>query len=174
VRQTHGAPLAQSIIFADGGHRLADPNEPFQSMLKGPGRTAVRQPLHERDTPARRTATRYHQRQRETIHLRPMEGNQRKIRNRMKTQHGFLLTNGWTDRTDQCHNGTISTHIHQLSTARLVWLLTTGRICIQHRISGNHQEHTVLCKLRNQPRIRDDRSSDPRRAYKTRRKDSIT
>jgi len=86
------------------------------------------------------------------------------IRNRSETQHGFPPTNGWADRKDQCHIRTIPAGIHQLTTGRLVWLPTTSRICIQQRISRNHQEHTLLCKSRNQTRIRDDRSSDTRKA----------
>ena len=100
--------------------------------------------------------------------------NHREIRNWTETQHGIPSTNGWANRRDQCHIGTISTGIHQLSTGRLVWLHTTSRICIKQRISGNHQEHTLLCKLRNQPRIWDDRSSDTRKTNKTRRNDLLT
>jgi len=143
-------------------------------MFKRPRRTAVRQSLHERDSQATRTTTRYHHRQRDTIHLRHIEGNHGEIRNRKETQHGFPSPNGWADRKDQCHIGTISTGIHQLSTGRLVWVATTSRICIQQRISGNDQEHTLLCKLRNQPRIRDDRSSDTRKTNETRSNDSVT
>jgi len=92
----------------------------------------------------------------------------------MKTQHGFPSTNRRTDRTNQCHIGTIPTSIDQLSTGRLVWLPTTRRIRVQQRISGDHPKQPFLCKLRNQPRIRDDRSSDPRNAHKTGRNDSVT
>jgi len=123
----------------------------YHTMLKGPGRTAPRQSLHEGDSQATRTTTGYHHRQGDTIHLGPMEGNYRKIRNRMKAYHGIPPTNRPRDRKDQCHTGTISTGIHQLPTGRLVWLPTTSRICKQRRISGNHQEHTLLCKLRNNP-----------------------
>jgi len=70
-------------------------------MLKRPGRMGVRQSLHERNSQARRTTTRYHHRQRDTIHLRPMEGNYGEIRNRTKTQHGIPPTNRRTDRKDQ-------------------------------------------------------------------------
>jgi len=90
-------------------------------MLKGHGRTAIGQSLHEGDSQATRTTTGYHYRQGDTIHLRPMEGNYRKIRNRTKAQHGIPPTNRRTDRVDQCHTGTISTGIHQLPTGRLVW-----------------------------------------------------
>jgi len=142
-------------------------------MLKGPGHTAVRQSLHEGGSQATRTTTRYHHRQGDTIHLRPMEGNYGEIRNRMKTQHGIPPTNRRRDREDQCHIGTISTGIHQLPTGRLVWLSTTSRICIKQQISGNHQEHNHLCKLRNKPRIRDDLSSDTREVDQSRRNDSV-
>jgi len=143
-------------------------------MLQGPGRTAVRQSLHEGDSQATRTTTRYHHRQGDTIHLRPMERNHGEIRNRTKTQHGFPSTNRPTDRTNQCHIGTIPTSIHQLPTGRLVWLPSTSRIWIQQRISGDHQEHTLLCKLLNKPRIRDDAALDTRKADQTGRKDSVT
>jgi len=152
---------------------LADQNEPFYTMLKGTGRTAVRQSLHEGDSQATRTTTRYHHRPGDTIHLRPMKGNYGEIRNRTKTQHGIPPTNRRTDRKDQCHIGTISTGIHQLLTGRWVWLPTTSRSRIKQGISGNHQEHILLCKLRNQPGIRGDRSSDPRKTNKTRRNDSV-
>ena len=56
----------------------------------------------------------------DTMHLRPMEGNNGQTRNRTKNQHGFPSTNRRTDRTDQCHIGTIPTSIHQLSRGRLV------------------------------------------------------
>jgi len=143
-------------------------------MLKGPGRTAIRRSLHEGDSQTTWTTTGYHHRQGDTIHLRPMEGNYRKIMNRMKAQHGISPANRQTDRKDQCHTGTISTGIHQLPTGRLVWLPTTSRICIQQRLSGNHQEHTLFCKLRNKPRIRDDRSSDTTKGDQTGRNDSVT
>jgi len=143
-------------------------------MLKGPGRTAVRQSFHEGDSQTTWTTTRYHHRQGDTIHLRPMEGNYGEIRNRTKAQHGIPPTNRRTDPKDQCHIGTISKGIHQLPTRRLVWLPTTSRICIQQRISGNHQEHTVFRKLQNKPRIRDDRSSDTRKADQTGKNDSVT
>ena len=110
----------------------------------------------------------------DTIHLRSMEGNYWEIRNRKKTQHGIPPTNRRTDRKDQCHTRTISTGIHQLPTGRLVWLPTTSRIGIQQRISRDHQKHTILCKLRNQPRIRDDRSFDTRKADQTGRNESVT
>jgi len=135
---------------------------------------AVRQFLHERDSPATLTATRYYNPQRDTIYLRPLEGNYGEIRNRTKTQYSFPSTNRRADRTDQCHIGTISKSIHQLSTRRLVWLPITCRICVQQQISGDHQKHTLLCKLRNQSRIRDDLSSDSRNANETRRNDSVT
>jgi len=143
-------------------------------MLKGPGRTAIRQSLHEGDSQATWTTTGYHHRQADTIHLRPMEGNYQKIRNRIKAQHGIPPINRRTDRKDHCRTGTISTGIHQLPTGRLVWLPTTSRICIQQRLSGNQQEHSLLCKLRNKSRIRDDRSSDTRKVDQTGRNDSVT
>jgi len=143
-------------------------------MLKGPGQRAVRQSLNERDTQATRTATQCHHRQGDTIHLRPMERNYREIRNRTKTQHSFPSTNRQKNQTDQCHIATIATGIHQLSTRRLVWLLTTCGICIQQWISGDHKEYTILCKLGDQPRIRDDWSSDSTEANETRRNDSVT
>jgi len=102
-----------------------------------------------------------------------MERNYGKIRNRTKTLYGFPSTNRWTDRTNQCHIGTIPTSIYQLSTRRLVWLLTTCGICIQQRISRNHQGHTILHKLRHQPQIRDDQLSDLRQAGETRRNHAI-
>jgi len=173
-RLHYGPAEIRRIWHHTGGHRSADQNEPFHTMFKEPGRTAVRQSLHEGDSQATQTTTRYHHRQGNTIHLRPMERNHGEIRNRTKTQHGFPSTNRQTDRTDQCHIGTIPTRIHQLSTGRLVWLPTTRRIRVQQRISGDHQEHPFLCKLQNQPRIRDDRSSDPRKANETGRNDSIT
>jgi len=110
----------------------------------------------------------------DTIHLRSMEGNYWEIRNRKKTQHGIPPTNRQRERKEQCHIGTISMGIHQLPTGQLVWLPTTSRICIQQRISGNHQEHNLFCKLQNKPRIRDDRSSDTRKADPIRRNDSVT
>jgi len=143
-------------------------------MLKGTRRTTVRKSLHEGDSQATRTTTRYHHRQGDTIHLRPMERNYGEIRNRTRTQHGFPSTNRRTDRTDQCQIGTIATSIHQLSTGRLVWLPTTCRIRVQQPISGDDQKYPLLCKLQNQPRIPDDRSSDPRKANETRRNESVT
>jgi len=143
-------------------------------MRKGPGRIAVRQSRQEGDSQTTRTTTGYHHRQGDTIHLRPMEGNYWEIRNRTKAQHGIPPTNRRTERKDQCHTGTISTGIHQLPTGRLVWLPTTSRICIQQRISGNHQEHKLLCKLRNTPRIRVDPSSDTGKTDQTGRNDSVT
>jgi len=142
-------------------------------MLKGPRRTAVRQSLHEGDSQATQTTTQYHHRQRNTIHLRPMERNYREIRNRMKTQHGVPSTNRRTDRTEQRHIGTRPPSIYHLSTRRLVWLPTTGGICIQQWISGDHQKYTLLCKLRNPHRIRDDWSSDSRKTNETRRNDHV-
>ena len=103
-----------------GGHRSADQNEPFHTMLKGPGCTAGRDSLHQGDGKAARITTRYHHRKGDTIHLRPMEGHNVETRNRTKTQHGFPSTNRRRDRTDQCHIGTIPTSIHQLSAGRLV------------------------------------------------------
>jgi len=143
-------------------------------MIKGPGPRAVRKSVQEGDSQATRTTTRYYHPQGDTIHLRLMERNHREIRKRTKTQHGFPSTDRRTDGTNQCHIRTIPTSIHQLPIGRLVWLPTTSRICIQQRISGDHQEHTLLCKLRNQPRIRDDRSSDTREADQTRGNESIT
>jgi len=70
-------------------------------MLEEPSRTIVRQSLHERNSHATRTTTRYHHRQWDTIHVRPLEGNHRRIRNRTETQHSFPSTNGWaTERTN--------------------------------------------------------------------------
>ena len=89
-------------------------------------------------------------------------------------QHSLPPAEKWTDRTDQCHIGTILPRIYQLSTRGLVWLPSTCRIWIQQRKSGNHQDHTILCKLRHQSRIQDDPSSEPRKTGKTRRNDSIT
>jgi len=123
----------------------------FIPCLKDLDARQFAKPLHERDSQATWTTTRYHHRQGDTIHLRPMEGNYGEIRNRTKTQHGIPPTNRRTDRKDECHIGTISTGIHQLPTGRLVWLPTTSRICIQQRISGNHQEPTLFCKLPNKP-----------------------
>ena len=57
---------------------------------------------------------------------------------------------------------------------QLVWLPTIGRICIKQRISGEHQKHSLLCELRNQPRIRDVGSSDLRKADQTGSNDSVT
>jgi len=107
----------------------------------------------------------------DTIHLIAMERNYGEIRNITETQAAFPFTNRWTDRMEQHHIGTIPPSIDQLSTRRLVWLPTTGRICIQQRISGDHQKHTLLCKLPNPPRIRDDRSFDSRKTNETRRND---
>ena len=170
----HGPAEIRLIWHHTGGHRSANQNEPFHSMLEGPQRMAVRQSLHERDSQATRSTTWYHHRQGDTIHLRPMEGNYGEIKNRTKTQHGFPSTNRQTDRTDQCHIRTIPPSLYQLSTRQLVWLPTTGRVCIQQQISRNYQEHTILCELWHQPRIRDDRSSDSRKAKETRRIDSVT
>ena len=78
------------------------------------------------------------------------------------------------DRTNQCHIGTIPGSIHQESKRPLVWVPTTCRLCVQQRILEDNQKHTLLCKLRNQPRIRDDWSSDSRKAKETRRNDSVT
>jgi len=143
-------------------------------MLEGPRRTAVRKSLHERDSQMTQITRRYHHRQGDTIHLRPIEGNYGEIRDRTKTQHGFPSTNRRTNQTDECHIGRVSTSRHQLSTGRLRWLPTTCGICVQQRISGNHQEHQLLCKLWNQPRIRDDRSSDSRKANETGGNESFT
>src|ERR1700712_4073621 len=103
-----------------------------------------------------------------------MEENHQGTWNRKKTQHGIPPANGRTNRMNQLHIGTIPQSIHQLSTRGLVWLPTTSRICIQQRISGNNQGHTSLRKLRNQPRVRDDRSSDPRKENEAIRNDSAT
>jgi len=143
-------------------------------MLKRPGRTVVRQSLDEGDSQATRTTTRYHHRQGDAIYLRPMERNHGEIRNRTTTQHGVPPINRRTDGTNQCHIRTIPPSLHQLSTRRLVWLPTIGRICIQQWLSRDHKEYTLFCELRNQPRIRDDRSSDPRKTDQTGRNDSIT
>jgi len=143
-------------------------------MLEGPRATAIRNPFHERDRQATQITTHYDPGQGDTIHLGTMEGNYGESRNRTKTQHGFPSTNRRTDRTDRCHIGTIPTSIPQLSTGRLVRVPTTRRIRVQQRISGHHQDHPFLCKLRNQTRIRDDRSSDPRKAIETRRNESFT
>jgi len=169
----YGPAEIRRISHHAGGHRSADQNEPFHSMFEGPGRAAVRPSLHEGDSQATRTTTRYHIPQRDTIHLRPMEENYRKIRNRTKTQHGFPSTNRRRDRKEQCHIGTIPPSIYQLSTRRLVWLPTAGRICIQQWILGDRQKHTLLCELWNQPRIRNDRSSDPRKTNQNGRNDSV-
>ena len=45
----------------------------------------------------------------------------------------------------------------------------TGRIRIQQRLSGNNQNMTILCKLRNQSRIRDNRTHDKRKNNTSRR-----
>ena len=103
-------------------------------MFKEPRHAAVRQPLHEIDNQATQTTTRDHHPQGDTIHLRPMERNYTKIRNRTKTQHSVPSTDRWTDRKDQRHIGTIPASIYQLSTRRLVWLPNTGRICIHQWI----------------------------------------
>jgi len=70
-------------------------------MFKGPGRTAVRQPLDERDSQATWTPTRYHHRHGDTIHLRPMERNYGKlgIERRLSTAL-HLQTDGQTERTN--------------------------------------------------------------------------
>jgi len=91
----------------------------------------------------------HHHRQRDTIHLRRMEGNYGEIRNRTKNPHCFPPTDRRADRTDQCHNGTIPEGIHQLSTRLLVWLPTTCSICVKQRISGDNQKHTFHCQLPN-------------------------
>ena len=145
----YGPTKIRRVWHHTGSDRSADQNEPFHSMLKRPGRTAVRQSLHEGDSHATRTTTWYHHRQGDAIYLWPMERNHGKIRNRAKTGHSFPSTNRRTNQTNQCHIGTIPTSIHQLSARRLVWLLTSRRIRVQQRISGDHQEHPFLCKLRN-------------------------
>jgi len=150
----YGPAEIRRLWHHTGGHRSADQNEAFCSILEGPRCTAVRQTLHERDSQATRTTTRHHHRQGDTIHLRPIEGNHRAIRNWMETQHGFPSTNGWADQKDQCHIRTISAGRHQLSTGRLVWLPTTSPMCIQQRISGNHQEHPCLQITESTPNTR--------------------
>jgi len=126
--------------YHTSGHRSADQNEPFHSMLKGPGHTAVRQSLHEGDSQATQTTTRYHDRQGDAIHLSPIERNHGEIRNRTTTKHGVPPTNRRTEGTNQCHIRTIPPSLHQLSTRRLLWLPTIGRICIQQWLSGDHKE----------------------------------
>ena len=59
----YGPAKIRTIGHNTGGHRSADQNEPFHTMLKGPGRTAIRQSLHEGDNQATRPTTGYHHRQ---------------------------------------------------------------------------------------------------------------
>jgi len=134
----HYRPVKMGRIWHHiGVHRSAHENESFHSMLEGPRGRAVCQSLHERDSQATRTTTRYHHRQGDTIDLRPMERNYGEIRNRTKGQHSLESTNRWTNWTNQCYIGIISTSIYQLLTRRLVWLAATGRIHIQERLSRN-------------------------------------
>jgi len=92
----------------------------------------------------------------------------------MTPQHGVSPTKRRREGKNPSHIGTIPPSLHQLSTRRLVWLPTIGRICIQQWLSGDHKEHTLLCELRNQPRIQNDRSYYARKTDQTGRNDSIT
>ena len=104
-----------------------------------------------------------------------MERNDKAAWNRTKDEHGISPSNGWTNGTDQFHFGTIPPSIRQLSTRQLEGAPTDRRICLQQWISSKDQTHTLLCKLRSQPRILNHRGTpNARKNHATRRHESIT
>ena len=133
-------------------HWPPDEDEPFYPMQKGPRRTAVRNDLPERNHTITWHSTRHYYRQRDSVYIRIIEVHYRETWNWTKIMHGFLPTNGQTDRMNECDTRTVSTSQYQVSTRQLERAITIRRIRIQQWLSGDHQDHTLLRILRNQPR----------------------
>jgi len=150
------------------------PNYQFHSMLKRSRCTAVCKSVHAGDSLAAWTAKQHYHQLRNSIILGPMEVQHEQTRSRSKTPYIWPPPNRGTHGEYQQYIGSIPPGVHQLSTRWLVWFPTTHRVCIQLRISGGHQKHTVVHQQRHQPPIRDDRTPDPWKPNDTWSNDSLT
>ena len=148
----HGLTKFRRIRHNTCRHLPPDENEPFYCLQKGPRRTTIRNTRLEENHTITRHTTRHHYRQRKFVYIRIMEADNGETRNRTTIKHGFSPANRRADRTDEWDTRTISPSVYQLSARQLERAITIGGVRIQPRLSGDHQNDTLLRQLLNQPR----------------------
>jgi len=108
-------------------------------------------PLTDNQTP--RTGKQYYIRQRVTVYLRLLEVSNGSNWDIRQPQYSIPPANGRTNTKCQCHPGTVSPSILQLSTGRLGKTTANCQILLQQHPNRNHKSNPLLCQQWRPPTI---------------------